>query len=57
MASSVVLEIDIPDGGEPFRLPVGVDRRLQELLEKQDQGSALTTVERDEAQGLVDLAE
>jgi hypothetical protein len=57
MASSVTFEIEMPDGWQAFRLPAGVNRRLQELLDKQDQGGALTVAEREEAQGLVDLAE
>lgn len=47
----------MPEGWEIFRLPDGVNRRLQTLLDKQDQGHALTPAEQSEAQGLVDLAE
>jgi hypothetical protein len=54
---SVVVEVEMPDGWETFRLPAGVNRRLQELLDKQDSGSALSPAEREEAQGLVDLSE
>ena len=35
----------------------GVDARLQELLDRQDEGIALSPAERDEAEGLVNLAE
>jgi hypothetical protein len=57
MASSVIFEVEMPDGWEAFRLPTGVNRRLQELLDKQDQDNPLTSAEKEEAQGLVDLAE
>lgn len=40
-----------------FRLPKGVQKRLQNLLDKQDEGRALTTAERREAEGLVELTE
>ena len=40
-----------------LRLPEGVHRRLQWLLDKQDAGEELTADERLEAEGLVDLAE
>jgi hypothetical protein len=51
------LEVDLPDDLARFRLPAGVKRRLQALLDRQDQGTALTADERLEAEGLVDLAE
>lgn len=57
MSHAVQLEIEVPDELEGLRLPAGVDGRLQELLDKQDRGEALTGAERAEAQGLVDLAE
>lgn len=40
-----------------FRLPKGVDQRLQSLLDKQDEGRGLTAAERREAEGLVELVE
>ena len=40
-----------------FRLPKGVDHRLQELLDKQSCKGKLSSAERREAEGLVDLAE
>jgi len=48
---------EIPDDIERLRLPEGVDRRLQALLDKQDSGDPLTSDERAEAEGLVDLAD
>ncbi|HET6381998.1 MAG TPA: hypothetical protein VFJ58_01295 [Armatimonadota bacterium] len=47
----------MPEDLESFRLPEGVQCRLQELLDRQDQGEPLTSAERKEAEGSVDLAE
>jgi hypothetical protein len=55
--STMVLELEVPSTVTDFRLPEGVQQRLQGLLDKQDAGTALTTNEREEAEGLVDLAE
>ena len=40
-----------------FKLPAGVQARLQELLDRQDSGQPLTETERSEAEGLVTLAD
>jgi hypothetical protein len=40
-----------------FRPPEAVAARLRALLDRQDSGQPLTTQEREEAEGLVDLAE
>ncbi|MAT99940.1 MAG: hypothetical protein CL608_22600 [Anaerolineaceae bacterium] len=40
-----------------FELPPAVQARLQELLDRQDQGIELSSQERAEAEGLVELAE
>ncbi|HZP83041.1 MAG TPA: hypothetical protein VFB21_15480 [Chthonomonadaceae bacterium] len=53
----VVMQIEMPASLEEFHLPEGVHRRLQDLLDRQDQGQLLTPAERAEAEGLVDLAE
>jgi hypothetical protein len=42
---------------DKFRLPKGVNGRLQDLLDRQDRGEELTPAERMEAEGLVNLAE
>lgn len=55
--SAVHLEIDMPDDLARFRLPVGVQHRLQALLDKQEEGASLTATEQEEAEGLVNLAE
>jgi hypothetical protein len=55
--SPVVFEMEMPAGWESFRLPSAVDWRLQELLDRQDAGQRLLPTEREEAEGLVGLAE
>jgi len=49
--------IQIPVKLARFELPEAVQARLQYLLDKQDQGHTLTSEERKEAEGLVELAE
>lgn len=55
--STVWIEIELQSELANFTLPKGVQRRLQFLLDRQDQGIELTSEERKEAEGLVDLAE
>jgi hypothetical protein len=57
MSHSVQLEVEMPGDLARFRLPKGVQHRLEELLDKQDTGRALTPDEKHEAEGLVDLAD
>jgi len=57
MPSSVLIELEIPTDLEQFRLPAGVQQCLQYLLDCQDQVTALTPAERQEAEVLVNLAE
>jgi hypothetical protein len=57
MSQCVLVEIEVPADLDGFRLPKGVDERLQDLLDRQDQGETLTPAERLEAEGLVNLAE
>ena len=57
MSQHVLIELDIPSDLEKFTLPEGVNQRLQYLLDLQDQGKSLTSAERSEAEGLVELAE
>ena len=40
-----------------FELPLAVQKRLQTLLDRQDRGEQLTLSQREEAEGLVELAE
>ena len=57
MSQSVQFEIEVPDDLARFQLPMGVQNRLRELLDKQDSGRSLNDDEKHEAEGLVDLAE
>jgi hypothetical protein len=57
MSQQVLVSLDLPEDLERFRLPRGVDERLQGLLDRQDRGEELSPEERREAKGLVDLAE
>lgn len=57
MAQSITVEIEMPNDLSRLKLPPGVDARLQELLDLQDQGKGLTAAEKTEAEGLVELAE
>lgn len=57
MSQSVVFEMDLPDELVNLKLPLGVDQRLQALLDRQDNGGQLTAEENLEAEGLVALAE
>ena len=49
--------IAIPIELTHFQLPQAVQERLQSLLERQDEGYPLSLSERQEAEGLVKLAE
>ncbi|MDZ7619669.1 MAG: hypothetical protein U1E05_21935 [Patescibacteria group bacterium] len=53
----MTIDIDLPAELDRFRLPKAVAARLQTLLDRQDSGQALTGSEREEAEGLVNLAE
>lgn len=57
MSYGIVIEVPAPGDLAKFRLPAGVQRRLQDLLDRQDAGERLTAPERREAEGLVEMAE
>jgi hypothetical protein len=57
LSHTVAIELEVPDDLAGFRLPPGVNRRLTDLLDRQDGGEALSAEEREEAEGLVSLAE
>ncbi len=57
MSKVVAFELEIPDDLARLRLPPGVQARLQALIDRQDKGGTLTTAERHEAEGLVNLVE
>jgi hypothetical protein len=54
---TLTIEVDLPADLAQFRLPDGVAARLQTLLDRQDAGQPLSPEEREEAEGLVNLAE
>lgn len=54
---TTTIEVDLPADLARFKLPAAVAARLHELLDRQDAGQTLSSQEREEAQGLVDLAE
>jgi hypothetical protein len=51
------IQLIFEDDVARFELPSAVHQRLQELLDRQDNGQELTVPERREAEGLVELAE
>jgi hypothetical protein len=53
----MTLEVELPDDLSRFRLPRAVAARLQVLLDRQESGQLLTTDEREEAEGLVNMAD
>jgi hypothetical protein len=57
MPRSVVIEVEVPADLRCYRFPKALDRRLQDLLDKQDRAGKLTRAERREAEGLVQVAE
>ena len=57
MAHTIQLRLHAPGDLGKFRLPTGVQRRLNDLLDRQDQGKPLTASERSEAEGLVEVSE
>ncbi len=54
---TLTIEVELPGDLAQFKLPEAVAARLQALLDRQDAGQSLTTLERKEAEGLVNLAE
>lgn len=57
MSQVVSIQLEVPDDLARFRLPAALNARLQELLDRQDRGERLSAAERQQAEGLVDLAE
>ena len=54
---TLIFDIDLPAELAQFRLPKAVAARMLTLLKRQQSGQPLTASERDEAEGLVNLAE
>jgi hypothetical protein len=57
VSESFLVEVQFPDDLSRFKLPVGVQSRLRDLLDRQDAGHPLSEAERSEAEGLVNVAE
>lgn len=57
MRNGISIEVPVPAALLGFKLPAGVQRRLTALLDRQDSGTPLTSAERREAEGLVEMAE
>jgi hypothetical protein len=57
VTQTVAVELVLPDDLRGFHLPRSVDERLTSLLDRQDAGKPLSKAEREEAEGLVELAE
>ncbi len=51
--AKVGFEIELPADLAKLHLPEGLDRRLQFLLDKQNQGTPLTPDEQAEAEGAI----
>jgi len=51
------MQLTLDENLVTFELPQAVQARLQDLLDRQDEGQPLTQAERKEAEGLVELAE
>jgi hypothetical protein len=54
---TLTLELELPEDLARLRLPKAVAARLQSLLDRQDAGQGFTTAEREEATGLVNMAD
>jgi hypothetical protein len=54
---TVSFDLELPADLDRFRLPEAVHARLQTLPDRQESGVVLSSEERAEAEGLVNLAE
>ncbi len=57
MATSVLVELELPKDWRKFRLPPALHDRLQELLDRQDTDGRLSRQERREAAALTELVD
>ena len=57
MGRKVLIELEMPGDLRGFRLPPGLNKRLQDLLDKKSREGKLSSSERREAEGLVDVSE
>ena len=56
MPRTLLLEIETPGEVREFLFPKALDKRLQSLLDKQDNGGGLTAEERKGAEGLAPVS-
>src|SRR5262249_39595168 len=56
-SETVALELEFPGELTRLRLPPGVEARLQDLRDRESGGTPLSPAERDEAEGLAELAD
>ncbi len=57
MGQSVLIELPLSKQWSRLRMPKALDRRLQDLLDKQDQQGRLSKSERSEAEALVEMSD
>ncbi len=57
MATSILVELELPTDWRKFRLPPALHDRLQELLDRQDTDGRLSRQERREAAALTELVD
>jgi len=57
MGRRVQISMEMPEDLPEFRLPEAVQRRLQHLLDIQDEGSRLSKEQKEEAEALVNIAD
>jgi hypothetical protein len=55
MPQSVLVELQLPEDYRRFRMPAALNKRLQDLLDRQDQQGKLSPAERREAVALAEL--
>lgn len=53
----VVVELELPQDWQAFRLPPALNQRLQDLLDRQELEGTLSTAEHKEAEALTDLVD
>ena len=57
MTRSVLVELNLPEDWKRFSLPPALEKRLQNLLDRQDRDGKLPGHERREAVALVELVD
>jgi hypothetical protein len=57
MSHRITIKLELPDDLAKLHLPPAVNRRLHELLDRQDRNGLLSPKEQQEAEGLAHLAD